>query len=82
MGECPSTKLSSNPKGLLVFNVVGIFPNEQSIIRLIAAVLMEQNDDWQTQHRYMQVKAMAELMNPNPTSYAISQAVPIPPKAA
>lgn len=34
-------------------NVVGIFPNEGSIVRLIGAVLMEQNEEWQLQHRYM-----------------------------
>lgn len=45
-------------------DVVGIFPNEASIIRLIGAVLLEANDEWQTQHRYMQTEAMAELMAP------------------
>lgn len=42
-------------------DVVGIFPNEASIVRLVGAVLLEQNDEWTMQHRYMQVEGMAEL---------------------
>ncbi len=42
-------------------DVVGIFPNEGAIVRLIGAVLLEANDEWQLQHRYMQTEAMAEL---------------------
>jgi transposase-like protein len=44
--------------------VVGIFPNEESITRLIGAVLLEANDEWQLQHRYMQIEGMAELATP------------------
>ena len=42
-------------------DVAGILPNEGSIVRLIGAVLLEANDEWQTQSRCMQTEAMAEL---------------------
>ena len=42
--------------------MVGVFPGEASILRLIGAVLLEQNDEWAIQHRSMQVEAMAELI--------------------
>ena len=45
-------------------NVVGIFPNEAGITRLIGAVLLEQNDEWLLQCRYMQIEGMAELTPP------------------
>jgi putative transposase len=55
-------------------DVVGIFPNEDSIRRLIGAVLLEANDEWQLQHRYMQIEGMAELATPmiNPQALAIT----------
>src|SRR3712207_3436635 len=59
-------------------DVVGIFPNEPAVIRLIGAVLLEQNDEWQLQHRYMQVGAMAEMLTP-PTDETPTL---LPPKAA
>jgi transposase-like protein len=41
-------------------NVVGIFPNVASIRRLIGAVLMEQNEEWQLQHRYLPQHTMLD----------------------
>jgi putative transposase len=59
-------------------DVVGIFPAEASITRLIGAVLLEANDEWQLQHRYMQVEAMAELLAPEHEADAMR----LPPLAA
>jgi putative transposase len=42
-------------------NVVGIFPNEASVKRLVGAILLEQNDEWQLQHRYMTLETMNGL---------------------
>jgi putative transposase len=64
-------------------DVVGIFPSEPSIVRLIGAVLLEANDEWQLQHRYMQVEGMAELMLPTIDGEATSlPSVQAPPQAA
>lgn len=60
-------------------DVVGIFPNEDSIVRLIGAVLLEANDEWQLQHRYMQVEAMTDL---SPSASEEEKTLQITPRAA
>jgi len=46
--------------------VIGIFPNEDAIVRLIGAILLEQNDEWAVQRsRYMSLETIAP-MSDNP----------------
>ncbi|MBK6335558.1 MAG: IS256 family transposase [Betaproteobacteria bacterium] len=47
-------------------NVVGIFPNDPAIIRLVGALLLEQNDEWQLQRRYLQLEGLQTISDNQP----------------
>ncbi len=50
-------------------DVVGIFPNDASLLRLAACVLIEAHDEWQvSDRRYLSEGSMALLTPPEPTA--------------
>jgi putative transposase len=67
----PSSASSSNAPGekpacKTRADVVGIVLNEAAITRLLGALLLEQNDEWQLQRRYMSLKALRTLSDNQP----------------
>jgi transposase-like protein len=47
-------------------DVIGIFPNDDAIVRLVGALMLETNDEWAVARRYMSLETLARITD-NPT---------------
>lgn len=46
--------------------MVGIFPNEAAVTRLVGALMLEQNDEWAITRRYMTLETVAAICDTAP----------------
>jgi transposase-like protein len=60
-------------------NVVGVFPDRDSVIRLVGSLLMEVDDEWQIGRRYFSQASMKELLEPEPLVDAKALPMPVLP---
>ena len=47
-------------------DVVGIFPNDEAIVRLVGALMLEQSDEWAVSRRYFSLESLASLADTDP----------------
>jgi transposase-like protein len=60
-------------------DVVGIFPDRPSIIRLAGSLLVEMDDEWRIGRRYFSEESLKALLKPAPLAPLPALSVPVLP---
>ena len=57
--------------------MVGIFPDDASVIRLVGSILLDQHDDWAvSERRYLSEESMAQIDTPEVTATPTTHQLP------
>jgi hypothetical protein len=58
-------------------DVVGVSPDETSVVRLVGAMLMERADEWEVERRPFSLESMRKLTAPDPEALLQMEASPL-----